>query len=144
MYPAHKNSNDKPRHIYCCGCQKDVEARLTSGAEIYPHRLDLRRLPFWKCDGCGNHVGCHHKTKAPTRPLGNIPTHEIRQARKHIHDLLDPLWQGGKIKRGKLYAKLAEATGNKSYHTGEIRTVEDARTVYRIAKELSRELRGAA
>lgn len=128
--------------IYCCGCQKDVEARLANGAEIYPSRFDLRKLPFWKCDGCGNHVGCHHKTGTPTRPLGNIPTKEIRDARKHIHALLDPLWQNGKIKRGKLYAKLAAAIGDNHYHTGEIRTIEDARTVYRVAKDISRELQG--
>lgn len=35
--------------IFCCGCQKEVDALLTSGAEIYPHRCDLKDLPFWKC-----------------------------------------------------------------------------------------------
>jgi hypothetical protein len=130
--------------IYCCGCQKDVEARLTDGAEIYRSRPDLRLLPFWKCDGCGNHVGCHHKSHDRTRPLGNIPTKELRDARKHIHALLDPLWQTGKIKRGKLYAKLADGLGSKSYHTGELRTIEEARKVYLIAKSISEELRGAA
>jgi hypothetical protein len=29
------------RMLYCCGCQKDVPARLTDGREVYPHRLDL-------------------------------------------------------------------------------------------------------
>jgi len=123
--------------IYCCGCQKDVDARLTSGAEIYPHRPDLHSLPFWKCDGCNNHVGCHHKTKDRTRPLGNIPTKELRDARKYIHALLDPLWKTGKIKRGKLYAQLVEALGMKHYHTGEIRTIEEARNVYRAVKQIS-------
>ena len=123
--------------IYCCGCQKDVDARLTSGAEIYPHRPDLHSLPFWKCDGCGNHVGCHHKTKDRRRPLGNIPTKELRDARKKIHALLDPLWKTGKIKRGKLYAQLVEALGVKHYHTGEIRTIEEARNVYRAVKRIT-------
>lgn len=77
--------------IYCCGCEKKVPARLTDGAEIYPHRHDLSGLPFWKCDTCGNFVGCHHKTKNRTRPLGCIPTPEIKEARKRIHSLLDPL-----------------------------------------------------
>ena len=83
-------------NIRCCGCQKKVEARLTDGSEIYPHRKDLYSLPFWKCDVCGNFVGCHHKTKNRTRPLGCIPTPEIKNARKHIHAILDPLWQSGK------------------------------------------------
>lgn len=123
--------------IYCCGCQKEVDARLTTGAEIYPHRSDLHSLPFWKCDGCGNHVGCHHKTKDRTRPLGNIPTKELREARKHIHALLDPLWKDGNIKRGKLYAQIVEALGTKQFHTAEIRTIEEARKVYRTVKEIA-------
>ena len=69
----------------------DVEVRLTNGAEIYPHRKDLSELPFWKCDTCGNFVGCHHKTGDPTKPLGVIPTSEIKRARQHIHRILDPI-----------------------------------------------------
>lgn len=67
--------------IFCCGCGVDVQARLTDVAEIYPHRDDLHSLPFWRCDACGNSVGCHHKTQNPTRPLGCIPTNEIK---KHV------------------------------------------------------------
>ena len=79
--------------IYCCGCNKDTAARLTNGEEIYPHRKDLYSLPFWKCDQCGNYVGCHHKTKNQTKPLGCIPTQEIKNIRKKIHTVLDPLWK---------------------------------------------------
>jgi len=77
--------------IFCCACKSDVNARLTNGSEIYPHRSDLSSIPFWKCDDCGNFVGCHHKTSKPTQPLGHIPTPEIRKARQHIHMILDPL-----------------------------------------------------
>lgn len=80
--------------IHCCECGNDVDARLTDGREIYPHRLDLFSLPFWKCDKCKNFVGCHHKTKYRTKPLGCIPTPEIKNARKQIHSLLDPLSSG--------------------------------------------------
>ncbi len=72
------------RSIFCCGCKADVRARLTSGKEIYPHRSDLSSLPFWRCDGCGNFVGCHHKTKDRTRPLGCIPTPEIKEERQRV------------------------------------------------------------
>jgi hypothetical protein len=121
--------------IFCCGCGDDVEARLTDGAEIYPHRSDLAELPFWKCDACGNFVGCHHKTKDRTRPLGNIPTPAIRVARQHIHRLIDPAWISGKISRGLLYAQIAAALG-KPYHTADIRTLEEARHVYRVVREV--------
>jgi len=121
--------------IYCCGCDKDVTARLTDGAEIYPHRSDLSSLPFWKCDTCGNYVGCHHKTKERTKPLGNIPTPELRKARSHIHALLDPLWQSGKIGRGRLYEILSDKLGWR-YHTANIRSVDEARRVYRLGLAL--------
>ena len=32
--------------IRCCGCEKKVEARLTDGGEIYPHRADLSHCRF--------------------------------------------------------------------------------------------------
>lgn len=121
------------RDIWCCGCGEKVQARLTSGAEIYPHRKDLADLPFWKCDTCGNFVGCHHKTKNRTQPLGCIPTPEIKKARQHIHALLDPIWQSGKMKRQEIYKVLSDELGWK-YHTAQIRSVEEARKVYRIVK----------
>lgn len=122
--------------IWCCGCAADVRARLTSGREVYPHRPDLSKLPFWKCDGCGNHVGCHYKTKNRTNPLGNIPTPELRTARQHIHRVIDPIWKGKRMSRGKLYAIISEKIG-RQYHTGEIKTLDEAREVYRIATAIT-------
>lgn len=119
--------------IWCCQCQADVDARLTSGAETYPHRADLAAVPRWKCDGCGNHVGTHHKTDNPTRPLGNIPSPELKKARIAIHDLVDPHWKSGVIRRKTLYAHLSKTLG-RQYHTGELRTIEEARTVYAAAR----------
>jgi hypothetical protein len=126
-------------NIYCTGCEKDVEARLTDGAERYPHRPDLSDVPFWRCDTCGNYVGCHHKTKTPTKPLGVIATPEILNARKKIHALLDPLWKSGRIKRGQAYRYVTQHLGYQ-YHNGEIRTVEEARQVYAIVGELHNQL----
>lgn len=125
----------KQKEIHCCGCGGKVSARLTSGAEIYPHRPDLADLPFWKCDQCSNYVGCHHKNKNnPTQPLGVIPTPEIRNGRRHIHKILDPIWQEGRKPRGALYAELSEHLGW-SYHTSKIRTIEEARDVYRYIRD---------
>ena len=102
--------------------------RLTSGIEIYPHRKDLSEIPFWKCDTCGNFVGCHHKTNNRTRPLGSIPTPEIREWRKKIHALLDPMWKGGSFKRSSIYAELSSAIG-RQYHTAEVNTQQEAEAV---------------
>ena len=121
--------------IYCCGCKKDVIASLTDGAEIYPHRSDLKDLPFWRCDKCLNYVGCHHKTKNRTAPLGCIATKEIKSARQHIHKLIDPIWQSGGMTRKELYKRLSDGLGW-MYHTANIRTIEEARAVYRIARSI--------
>ncbi len=121
--------------IYCCGCSNKVDARLTTGAEIYPRRPDLAALPFWVCDACGNYVGCHHKTANPTQPLGCIPTPELSAARQHIHRLIDPAWKSGKISRKALYEKIGTAVGRR-YHTAQIRSVEEARQVYRAARTI--------
>lgn len=125
--------------IFCTVCKCDVQARLTDGKERYPHRPDLYDIPFWRCDTCGNYVGCHHKTDNPTRPLGCIASPEILSARKKIHAILDPLWKSGKIKRGKAYAHVTHRLGYE-YHNGEIRTVEEARTIYKIVAQLHNEL----
>ncbi len=114
--------------LWCCGCDGDVDARLTSGAEVYPHRKDLYDLPFWKCDGCGNFVGCHHKTKNRTAPLGCIPTPELKAARQRIHALLDPIWKSGAMGRKEIYAKISERIGW-TYHTARIRNMADVNAV---------------
>ena len=121
--------------LYCCSCGDDILARLTDGGEIYPHREDLRSLPFWRCDTCGNFVGCHHKTKNRTNPLGCIPTPELRKARTHIHKLIDPMWQSGNISRKDIYAKIGARVGWK-YHTAKIRSVDEAREVYRVVLDI--------
>ena len=125
--------------IYCTGCEAEVEARLTDGQERYPHRPDLYDIPFWKCDTCKNYVGCHHKTKQRTKPLGVIATPEILEARKKIHALLDPLWKSGRIKRGQAYAYVTNRLGHE-FHNGEIRTIDEAREIYKIVASLHNEL----
>lgn len=122
--------------IYCCGCKKDVYPRLTFGMEIYKERKDLWAFPFWVCDVCKNYVGCH-KGNLENKPLGNIPTKEIRNARQHIHKILDPLWKGKKISRKELYGEMTNKIGYQ-YHTAEIKSLEEARTVYKLIKEIEK------
>ena len=129
--------------IYCCKCKMHIEARLTNGKEVYPHRDDLHALPFWKCDICGNFVGCHYKTENKTRPLGNIPFPALKKARMEIHKILDPIWQSGKLKRCDLYnlisTKLSMQEGYQ-YHTAMLPTIEDARKVYRIILDIRKKI----
>ncbi len=112
-------------NIYCCKCEKYVTPRLTSGREIYPHRADLGEIPFWICALCGSYVGCHYKTKDRTKPLGVIPSPELRVKRVKIHRLLDPVWKNKQMSRKAVYRLLGVALG-KPYHTANIRTLEEA------------------
>ncbi len=93
--------------------------------------------PFWKCDACQNFVGCHYKTKHRTNPLGCIPTKEIKNARRHLHRLIDPVWQSGKIERNALYRMISEKVGW-NYHTAQIRSVEEARKVWSAVVDIKR------
>lgn len=133
------------KQIHCCQCKKEVPARLTYGKEIYIHRPDLHTLPFWICDTCKNYVGTHHKTKDKTKPLGNIPTKELREVRKHIHALLDPIWQSKEgddrekwKERARIYRYLTQELGH-DYHTAEIKTIEEARQIYVLVQSYIRQ-----
>lgn len=128
---------EKRKTIYCCECKKDVCARLTNGREVYPHREDLFDLPFWMCDTCMNFVGCHHKTANRTAPLGCIPNPEVRAARKHLHALIDPIWKSGKMTRRRIYESISCDVGW-SYHTAKLRSIEEARDVYRSVMRILR------
>lgn len=129
-----KNLKNNMR-IFCIACNDDVEARLTDGREIYPHRLDLHNIPFWKCDNCKNYVGCHHKSTEQTKPLGCIATPEIFKLRQEIHYFLDPIWKSKRISRGKVYANLSIVL-ERLYHTGELRSVDEANRVLTAVKDL--------
>ena len=84
--------------IYCCKCKKVRKCILVTGKEIYPARPELHSLYFWKCQECGQYVGCHKNTQ---EPLGVIPTQEMKKARQIIHSFMDSMWKTGKIFRKK-------------------------------------------
>lgn len=48
--------------------------------------------------------------------------------------MLDPIWQSGKIKRKELYKEISEKIGW-PYHTAKIRSVEEAREIYKIVRD---------
>jgi len=123
------------KQIYCCGCTKDIQARLTDGSEVYPHRPDLYKLPFWICDTCKLFVGCHHKTTNRTKPLGVIATQEIKNKRMDIHSILDPMWKSGRYDRNVLYRLLGNKIGKK-YHTADIRSIDEAEIVLSTLKSI--------
>lgn len=123
------------KQIYCCGCKKDTQARLTDGSEVYPYRTDLHLLPFWICDTCKSFVGCHHKSNNRLRPLGVIATQDVKNKRVEIHFILDPMWKSGKYRRDVLYRLLSKKIC-RQYHTAEIRSVEEAEIILSTLKAI--------
>lgn len=123
-------------NIWCCKCNKNINACLEKGNKIYPHRPDLYKKNFWVCPHCGNYVGCHGTT---TRPLGCIPTYEIKVARMRIHSKLDPLWKNNLVDRKTLYKLISDKLGY-TYHTGNTKSVQECLKVFDIITALEKDL----
>lgn len=102
----HSQAPEIIRPPACLECGKT--AHLVDGRELYPHRPDLYRLPFYKCE-CGAYCGCHEGTK---RALGNPAGPKTRVARSRAHTAFDPIWRDraayGKSRK-QAYQMLAEA-----------------------------------
>ncbi len=109
---------------------------LVSGEEVYPHRQDLARNHYWRCN-CGAYVGVHPNLK----PLGTPAHKALRDARGAAHAVFDPLWRrraeisGIKpnLARARGYKWLAAQMGMaaKDCHIGMM-TIDQARRVVEI------------
>lgn len=121
------------REIYCCECKQVVNARFTDWKEVYPHLRELPYHNFYICDKCKNFVGVHKGTNIP---LGTIPTKEIKEYRKKIHSIIDPIFLKSKNKhftRKNIYKFLSEKL-NKQYHTAELSSIEDCKRVLSLLR----------
>ena len=127
---------DIDMEVYCCECSEKVEAIKTTGEKVYPHRKDLYNLVFWECPHCNNFVGTHKNSKN-NAPLGCICGKELKQAKMKIHDILDPLWENKTYKRTELYKIISDKIGWK-YHTAMIKTIEEAREIYKIILDIKK------
>lgn len=123
--------------IYCCNCENEVEAAVVSGETAYPHCPDLSDLLFFQCPTCKNFVGTD---KENGKPFGSIAKPEIKKARMAIHNILDPIYKQKKMNRKQLYKILAERCGRKKIHAAWIRTMEEAKEVYRHILDIRKEL----
>lgn len=63
----------------------------------------------------------------------------MKDARKHIHARLDPIWKEKRMDRKHLYARLTTVLG-RQYHTADLRTLDEAREIYRAIAEIQREI----
>lgn len=124
LYCIERNNMDE--RIYCVACSKNVYAKCVTGDFIYPHRTDLANKRFYRCPHCGNYVGTHEDG----RPLGTIPTPELRKCRSWVHKVIDSHWLPTRDtqKRKELYADLSRLLG-REYHTGELNSREECMKV---------------
>ncbi len=124
--------NMKPRCPYC-----KRESELVTGERIYPQRRDLHELNFYLCTTCGAYVGCHPGSK---RPLGRLADAELRRWKMKVHEVLDPLWTRGRMKRSQAYSHLANRMGirKQDCHIGMF-DAEQCRQAVRILSETSRQ-----
>lgn len=113
----------------CADCH--AAARLTCGAEVYPHRPDLADKPVWLCS-CGARCGCHPNT---IKPLGTPAGPDTRAARMAAHASFDALWKQGHMSRSAAYRWLAEQMGMHpdSCHIGMM-SAEQAERVATLAE----------
>lgn len=118
--------------LWCVNCQKDIDANLVTGDIIYPHRPDLKNKNFYRCPICGGYVGCHLNTD---KPLGCIPTEELKKARIRVHNILDNLWESGKYKRSDIYKTLSNHFGFK-YHNGNTKSVAECEEAIEVLKRI--------
>lgn len=124
--------------LFCIQCNQDSEVSKVTGREVYSHRPDLYNKNFYRCNKCKNFVGCHNQGKS-TRPLGCIPNKAMKNARQHIHTILDPIWKNRSANyksRSQVYREISEAVGYE-FHTAELRSIDEARKIYMIVKKIS-------
>lgn len=90
-----------------CPYCNDKDVPMVTGKEIYPHRKDLWKKKFFRCEPCKAYVGCHRDG----RPLGRLANRYLRRWKIKAHEVFDPLWKSGEMKRQEAYNWLAEKLG---------------------------------
>lgn len=118
------------RNMFCMRCDKMVDAQRTSGDRVYPSRPDLANKVMFVCPECGNYA---------TSSSDVIPTAQIRNIRKKIHRVIDPLWEQGQVSRGWVYRKMKEKLGYE-FHNGSLRSMAEGERALKAANEIVKEV----
>lgn len=113
----------------------DIEAEWVENKTFYGRNFGKSFMAWW-CRKCGARVGCHQNTK---QPLGTMANASLRKMRQHVHGIIDPLWQSGKITRKEIYRKLSEEM-SREVHVGESNN-EQCKEIIRIVQIMLNENR---
>lgn len=117
--------------VFCCICNKEVDAVETPGHCIYPGCEEFRGRIYLTCPRCSGYVGTHRDGS----PLGCIPTPDMRAKRAAIHKRIDAIISQKRLSAHLVYRYLSEKLGYE-YHTGNVKTDEEAARVSELLSEL--------
>lgn len=68
------------------------------------------KFNLWICvnyPDCDAYVGVHENS-LNSKPKGTLANKTLRELRKDVHAVLDPLWKSGSMKRSEVYALLSK------------------------------------
>ena len=100
--------------VICQYCGK--EAELVGGDKVYGGNEKYNNISVWSCEDCEAWVGCHPPNmrygRTGIEPLGKLAKKELREARRLVHGVFDPMWKEGVYSvpygRKSAYAELAK------------------------------------
>ncbi len=116
-----------------CGSQ----AVLKDAAVIY-RRFGLGQVYVCPTAECDAYVGVHEGT---TKPKGSLANASLRNLRKKVHAVFDPLWRDNRyVERSEVYEAAAVVFGLNEFHVGDMRD-EDAQAYLDRHEELSDEIK---
>lgn len=72
--------------IKCQYCGRN--AKIVTGAALYPNRPAIALRQFARCNPCDAHVGFH----VDGRVLGELANARLRTLRQHAHRRVDQMW----------------------------------------------------
>lgn len=105
---------------------KDPPEVCTSCNEALVYRsLDVHPQGYWPvkymCMNCGASVGTHPYS---VYPLGTMADPALRKKRMSVHHCIDYLWKDCGWIRNDVYRLMANLTGIRDFHVGELSMVE--------------------
>lgn len=124
--------------MLCVNCQKDVDAEIVTGADIYGPKFRFASASYARCPICGNY-GEYATDKEP--PFLVIPDFRLRKAHNYIDCVLNLIWMQKKMSKAEMLFRMADLmyNGKRPYRTRDIGNYDEACRAYRLATQLKKE-----
>lgn len=125
--------------VFCVNCQKNVDAQVVSGADIYGPQFKFALARYFRCPFCSNYGECAIIKDEPDFTV--IPDFRLRKAYNYIDGILQLLWMQQIMSYVSVMAKMTELMyqNKKPYRTHDINSYDEACRAYKLAKKLKEE-----